>query len=190
MAGQSIWTNVRYRKRESREGLDRSRQPVRYEGYGPGGSAVMVECLTDNRNRTCADVRRAFIRNGGNLGADGSVAYLFNEVGLMKYPPGTDGGRLSQCALEAGAEDVVPHEDGSIEVVTDPDELDVVCAVLSSSGFEPSDTVVTQRAAIPAHLHGEAAQAMVSLLGTLEHLDDVENVYSNAQVPDEVLARV
>jgi YebC/PmpR family DNA-binding regulatory protein len=173
MAGQSI-----------------SRQPVRYEGYGPGGAAVLVECLTDNRNRTVADLRRAFARNGGTLGADGAVAYLFNEVGLMTYPPGTDPERLRECALEAGAEDVVPHDDGSIEVLTDPEELDVVRDVLASSGFTPRDMDVTQRAAIPARLEGEAAEAMVSLLGTLENLDDVENVYSNAQVPNEVLARV
>jgi YebC/PmpR family DNA-binding regulatory protein len=166
------------------------RQPVRFEGYGPGGAAVLVECLTDNRNRTVADLRSAFARNGGNLGATGSVAYLFNEVGLMTYPPGADDGRLIQCALDAGAEDVVRHDDGSVEVLTDPEELDDVRSRLEASGFTPSGTDVTQRAAIPAPLRGEAAEAMVSLLGTLQNLEDVQNVYSNAQVPDEVLARV
>jgi len=173
MAGQSI-----------------SREPVRYEGYGPGGAAVLVECRTDNRSRTVADLRRAFSRNGGNLGAAGSVAYLFNEVGLMTYPPGTDAARLRACALAAGAEDVVHRDDGSVEVLTDPVELEDVRTQLASSGFTPRNADVTQRAAIPAPLDGAAAEAMVNLLGTLEHLDDVENVYSNAQVPDEVLARV
>jgi len=166
------------------------RQPVRYEGYGPGGAAVLVECLTDNRSRTVANLRTAFARNGGNLGAAGSVAYLFNEVGRMTYPADADPDRLTECALDAGAEDVVRHEDGSIEVLTDPLELDDVRTQLASCGFTPKDTNVTQRAAIAAPLRGEAAEAMVSLLGTLENLDDVQHVYSNAQVPDEVLARV
>jgi len=200
MAGHSKWANVRYRKRANdrqsaarraiREVAGPSMTPVRYEGYGPGGAAVMVECLTDDHSRTGANVRNAFVRNGGNLGANGSVAYLFNEVGLMTYPPGTDEGRLIECALEAGAEDVVPHGDGSIEVLTDPAELDVVRSLLTSSGFAPHDADVTQRAAIAARLDGAAAAAMVSLLDTLEDLDDVQNVYSNAQVSDEVLARV
>jgi YebC/PmpR family DNA-binding regulatory protein len=163
---------------------------VRYEGYGPGGAAVVVECLTDNRNRTVADVRSAFVRNGGRLGAAGAVAYLFKEVGLMTYPPGLDERRLEDLALEAGAEDVERHVDGSVEVVTDPREMDTVRARLQAAGFAPEEAVVTHRAAIDAPLEGAAAHAMVSLLDSLENLEDVENIYSNAQVPDEVLARV
>lgn len=176
--------------RASRLGLDRSRQPVRYEGYGPGGAAVVVECLTDNRNRTVADLRSAFLRNGGRLGAAGAVAYLFKEVGLMTYPPGVDEQRLEDLALEAGAEDVERQPDGSVEVVTDPRELESIRARLRAAGFTPEEALVTQRAAIDAPLEGAAAHAMVSLIDSLENLEDVQSIYSNAQVPDEVLARV
>jgi YebC/PmpR family DNA-binding regulatory protein len=165
-------------------------QSVRYEGYGPGGAAVMVDCLTDNRNRTVAEIRHAFTKYGGNLGADGSVAYLFNQVGLMTYPPGTDEERLMEVALEAGAEDVITNEDGSIEVLSDPTEFEEVRARLVEKGFTPADATVTQRASTSAELQGEAAESMARLLEALEDLDDVQNVYSNAEIPDEVLARV
>ena len=165
-------------------------QAVRYEGYGPGGAAVLVDCLTDNRNRTVAEIRHAFTKYGGNLGADGSVAYLFNQVGLMTYPPGTDEDRLMEVALEAGAEDVITNEDGSIEVLSDPAEFEEVRARLIEKGFTPADAAVTQRASTSAELQGEAAESMARLLEALEDLDDVQNVYSNAEIPDEVLARV
>jgi len=162
---------------------------VRYEGYGPGGAAIMVDCLTDNRNRTVADVRHVFTQYGGHLGAEGSVAYLFNQVGLMTYPPGTNEDRLMEAALTAGAEDVLASSDGSLEVLTDPIDFETVRARLIADGFAPPEGAVTQRASTTAELHGEDAESMVQLLGMLDDLDDVQSVYSNAEIPDEVLAR-
>jgi YebC/PmpR family DNA-binding regulatory protein len=163
---------------------------VSYEGYGPGGAAVLVECLTDDRGRIGAQVRNAFLRHGGNLGADGSVSYLFNTVGLMTYPPGTDEEQLMQVALEAGAEDVVPNDDRSMEVLADPAELETVRAVLTHRGFAPITAEVTQRAASSLELSGESAELMMQLLGALQELDEVRNVYSNVEIADEVLARL
>jgi YebC/PmpR family DNA-binding regulatory protein len=169
---------------------DAAYETVRYEGYGPGGVAVMVDCLTDNRNRTAGEVRNAFARLGGNLGATGSVSYLFNQVGLMMYPTGTSEDRLMEVALRAGAEDVLAHPDGSIEVLTDPLDFETVRAQLVVDGFDPPSSGITQRASTVISLHGEAAESMVQLLETLDDLDDVQGVYSNAEIPDEVLARV
>jgi YebC/PmpR family DNA-binding regulatory protein len=163
---------------------------VRYEGYGPGGVALIVDCLTDDPARTVADVRRVFTSHGGNLGAHGSVGYLFNLVGLMTFAPGTDLEQLSQAALHAGAEDVVPSEDGAIEVLADPAEFDVVRAIITSSGFAPAVAELTQRAATPIRVSGPAAEQMVRLLEALEDLNDVQSVYSNVEISDEVLARV
>jgi len=163
---------------------------VRYEGYGPGGAAVIVECLTDDRGRVGAQVRRAFLQHGGNLGADGSVSYLFNTVGLMTYPPGTDEERLMQVALEAGAEDVVPNGDRSMEVLADPFELETVRAVLTHRGFAPATVEVTQRAATSLALAGESADLMVRLLEALQGLEEVRDVYSNAEIADGALTRL
>ncbi|MEJ1961153.1 MAG: YebC/PmpR family DNA-binding transcriptional regulator [Gammaproteobacteria bacterium] len=163
---------------------------IRYEGYGPGGVAVMVDCVTDDRNRTVADVRHAFGCCGGNLGATGSVAYLFNQVGLMNYPSGTNEDRLMEVALQAGAEDVLAHSDGSIEVLTDPLDFETVRAQLMADGFAPATGEITQRASTHTSLKGAAADLMVQLLEMLDDLDDVQGVYSNAEIPDEVLARV
>jgi YebC/PmpR family DNA-binding regulatory protein len=197
MPGHSKWANiqrrnsaltakrVRQRLSAGQPGLER----IRCEGYGPGGAAVMVECLTGDRGRTVADVRLAFTQHGGNLGADGSVSYLFNTVGVMTYPPGTDEERLMQVALEAGAEDVVPNGDSSMEVLADPLELDTVCAVLTHGGFAPSTVEVTQRAASSMELSGRSAELMVQLLEALEQLEDVREVYSNVEIPDEALTR-
>jgi YebC/PmpR family DNA-binding regulatory protein len=165
-------------------------ETVRCEGYGPGGAALMVDCLTHNRTRTVADVRHAFDAYGGALGATGSVAYLFNQVGLMTYPPGTNEDRLMAVALQAGAEDVLAQTDGSLEVLTDPLDFETVRAQLSADGFLPPDGQITQRAAVKVRLQGEAAAFMAQLLEKLEDLDDVQDVYSNAEIPDEVLARV
>jgi YebC/PmpR family DNA-binding regulatory protein len=167
-----------------------SLEPARFEGYGPGGAAVMVDCLTDNVTRTSVDVRDAFTRHGGHLGAGGSVSYLFNQVGLMTFPPGTDVERLIQVALHAGAEDVVPNEDGSVEVLADPTEFDAVRAIIIAGGFTPATAEVTHRAATPNRVSGEAGEQMVRLLEALENLDDVQSVYSNVEISDEVLARV
>jgi YebC/PmpR family DNA-binding regulatory protein len=167
-----------------------SGEQVRYEGYGPGGAAVLIECMTDDRNRTRSDLRRAFSEHGGQLGAEGSVSYLFNHVGLMTYPPGTDEERLIRAALEAGAEDVVPNSDRSIEVLADPMEFETVRAILTDRGFVPAAAEVTERASLTTPLSGEPAERMVHLLETLEGLDDVRNVYSNVEISDEVLARI
>ena len=164
-------------------------EEIRYEGYGPGGVAVMVHCLTDNRNRTVSEVRHVFTRYGGNLGAEGSVGYLFNQVGMLCYPPGSDEDRLMEAALEAGAEDVVTNEDSSIDVLTDPSDYENVRQAMSSAGFVPGDAEITMRASTTAPLEGEQAESMLRMLEALEDLDDVQNVYSNADLPDEILAR-
>jgi transcriptional/translational regulatory protein YebC/TACO1 len=149
----------------------------------------MVECITTDRKRMGAEVRRAFLQHGGQLGADGSVSYLFNTVGLLTYPPGTDEERLMQVALEAGAEDVVPSADTSVEVLADPLEFATVRAVLTHSGFAPASAEVTRRAATSLELSGNDAEAMVQLLEALEGLEDVRDVYSNVEISEEVLAR-
>jgi transcriptional/translational regulatory protein YebC/TACO1 len=198
MAGHSSWASIRRRVRAlaAQRGREPAREPragqqlVRFEGYGPGGAAVLVECLTDDRAACGAQVRRAFLEYGGNLGAAGSVSYLFNTVGLMTYPPGTDEERLMQAALEAGAEDVVSNGDRSMEVLADPLELDTVRAVLTHRGFAPASAEVTQRAAAALELSGEPAELMVQLLETLQGLREVRDVYSNVEIADEVLARL
>ncbi len=174
-------------KRGSGEGGDAEYQEIRYEGYGPGGTAVIVDCMTDNRNRTAADVRHAFSKYGGNLGADGSVNYLFNHVGLLLYPPGSDEDAIMAAAIEAGAEDVVVSEDESIEVLTDPGEFESVRESMRKAGFPPEHAEVTMRAMTSTELELQDAQAMLKMLETLEDLDDVQNVYSNADIPDDVL---
>jgi YebC/PmpR family DNA-binding regulatory protein len=161
-----------------------------YEGYGPGGAAVMVSCLTDNRNRTVAEVRHAFARHGGNLGAEGSVAYLFNPVGLLVFAPGTDADALLEAALEAGAEDVLNHEDGSIEVLTDPGEFSAIRAALEAAGHRPVTAEVTRRSAVSTALDAAAGERMISLLDTLEEMDDVQHVYSNADLPAALVERL
>jgi YebC/PmpR family DNA-binding regulatory protein len=193
MTGRSKWANIQRRAaarcRRARAEPCEGRESVQYEGYGPGGAVVMVECLTADRSRTGAEVRRAFLQHGGQLGADGSVSYLFNTVGLLTYPPGTDEERLMQAALEAGAEDVVPSADTCVEVLADPLEFATVRAVLTHQGFTPATAEVTRRAATSLELRGEEAEAMVQLLEALEGLEDVRDVYSNVEISDEVLAR-
>lgn len=158
-----------------------------YEGYGPGGVAVMVECLTDNRNRTVADIRHAFAKHGGNLGADGSVAYLFNRVGLLGYPRDVNENALMEAAIEAGAEDVVVNDDGSVEVLTDPDEFVAVRTALEAAGFTAEVATVTMRSSVTIALEPEQARRTLALLEAFEDMDDVQNVYSNADIPEEVL---
>jgi len=163
---------------------------IRYEGYGPGGSAVMVDCLTDNRNRTVADVRHAFSKYGGNLGADGSVNYLFNNVGQLLYPSGSDEDEVMEAAIEAGAEDVIVDEDQSIEVLTDPAEFEQVRDAMTEAGLEPETAELTMRASTNAELGVKEATSMVKLLETLEDLDDVQQVYSNAAISDDILEQI
>jgi YebC/PmpR family DNA-binding regulatory protein len=155
-------------------------EEIRYEGYGVGGAAVMVDCLTDNRTRTVAEVRHAFTKNGGNLGADGSVAYLFKHCGQVVFAPGTSEERVMEAALEAGAEDVVTNEDGSIEVISTPHEFEQVKAALEKVGLKPGIAEVTMKPATEVALAGEDAAKMRRLLDALENLDDVQEVYTTA----------
>ena len=163
---------------------------LRYEGYGPGGTAIMVDCLTDNKNRTVAEIRHAFTKYGGNLGADGSVNYLFNNVGQLMYPNGCDEDTLMEAAIDAGAEDVVVDDDGSIEVLTEPADFHLVRDAMSAAGHEPEHAQLTMRASTSATLDVKEATSMVKMLELLEDLDDVQEVYSNADISDEVLAQL
>jgi len=163
---------------------------ISYEGYGPGGTAVMVHCLTDNRNRTVADVRHAFTKFGGNLGADGSVNYLFNQVGQLLYAAGSDEDAVMEAAIEAGAEDVIVDADGSIEVLTDPGDFEKVRNAMRKAGLKPESAEVTMRASTNASLELKEAGSMVKMLEMLEDLDDVQDVYSNADISDDVLAQL
>jgi len=161
---------------------------ITYEGYGPGGAAVMVECMTDNRNRTVADVRHAFSKFGGNLGADGSVSYMFNKVGLISFPGGTDEDAVMESAIDAGAEDVVVDEDGSIEVLTAPGDYEAVKQALLAAGLEPQLAEITMRSSVTTELDEAGASSMIKMLEMLEDLDDVQDVFSNADISDEILA--
>lgn len=165
-------------------------EEIRYEGYGPGGVAVMVDCLTDNRKRTVADVRYAFSKSGGNLGTDGSVAYLFEKVGQLSYPSGSDEDQIMEVALEAGAEDVIRHADDSIEVLTTPETFERVKAALVQAHLPPEQAEVTMRANSNSALDLENAQKMVRLLELLEDLDDVQSIYSNADISDAIMAQM
>ena len=165
-------------------------EEVRYEGYGPGGAAVMVDCMTDNRNRTASDVRYAFSKYGGNLGTDGSVAYLFTKLGVLSYPAGSDEDALMEIALEAGAQDVVSNDDGSVDVLTDPADFNRVKDAMLAAKFAPESAEVTLRASTSAVLDAEAAASMVKMLDVLEDLDDVQEVYSNADIAEDILAQL
>jgi YebC/PmpR family DNA-binding regulatory protein len=165
-------------------------EEIRYEGYGPGGVAVMVDCMTDNRNRTVAEVRHAFSKCGGNLGTDGSVAFLFSHVGQLSYPPGSDEDAIMEAALEAGAEDVVTNDDGSIDVLTSPEAFQEVKHALLEAGLAPESDEVTMRAATSTGLGVDEAGRMVKLLDMLEDLDDVQQVYSNADISEDVLEQL
>jgi len=162
-----------------------SYEELRYEGYGPGGVAVMVDCMTDNKTRTVADVRHAFSKHGGNLGTDGSVAFLFKHCGQMLFAPGTDEDKLMEAALEAGAEDVVTNDDGSIEVITDPYEFSAVKEALTKAGLQPELGEVTMKPASENELAGDDAVKMQKLLDALESLDDVQEVYTTAVMDEE-----
>lgn len=162
-------------------------ETIVYEGYGPAGSAVMVECLTDNRNRTVAEVRHAFSKCGGNLGTDGSVAYLFTKKGVLTFV-GADEDALMDAALEAGADDVVTEEDGTIEVYTTPNDFGTVLDGLEAAGFKPESAEVTMIASTEAELDAETAPKLMRLIDMLEDLDDVQEVYHNGAISDEVAA--
>ena len=163
---------------------------VRYEGYGPAGVAVMVDCMTDNRNRTVADVRHTFSKCGGNLGTEGSVSYMFKKAGVMDFAPSQEEDAIIEAALEAGAEDVVTNDDGSTEVLTEPDDFVAVKQAMLDAGLRPEHAEVTMRASSTNKLSADDARKMLKLLDMLEELDDVQNVYSNADIPDEVMAQL
>ena len=155
-------------------------EEIRYEGYGIAGAAVIVDCMTDNRTRTVADVRHAFTKFGGNLGTDGSVAFLFRHCGQFVFAPGTSEDALMEVALEAGAEDIVTSEDGSLEVVTAPHDFSKVKAAFDKAGLKPELADVTMKPVADTELKGDDAVRMQKLLDALEAVDDVQEVYTSA----------
>jgi YebC/PmpR family DNA-binding regulatory protein len=160
-------------------------EELRYEGYGIAGAAVMVDCMTDNKTRTVADVRHAFTKHGGNLGTDGSVAFLFRHCGLMVFAPGTNEDKLMEAAIDAGAEDVTTNDDGSIEVITGPHDLTAVRAAIEKAGFKPEVAEVTMKPTLDNALSGDDAARMQRLLDALESIDDVQEVYTTAVMDTE-----
>lgn len=166
-------------------------EEVRYEGYGPGGTAVMVDCMTNNRNRTVAEIRHAFSKSGGNLGTDGSVSYLFNKQGIINFPKGVDEERLMDLALEMGAEDIIVNDDKTIDVITAPEHFMTLKEGLLKAGFKPEQAEITMRAANNiAITDKETAEKVLNLIDTLDDLDDVQMVYSNADIPMEILNEI
>ncbi len=163
-------------------------EELTYEGYAPGGVAVLIEAMTDNRNRTVAEVRHAFSKRGGNLGTDGSVAYLFTRKGQLSFPPGVDEEKLMEVALEAGAEDIEMNDDGSMDVITPWEDFSAVKAALSDAGLDAEGGEVTMIASTSVELDASGAESIMGLVDALEDLDDVQNVYTNAEIPDAVLA--
>jgi len=163
---------------------------VRYEGYGPNGVAVMVDCLTDNINRTVSEVRHAFSKCGGNLGTDGSVAYLFSQAGILSYANGIDEDTIMEAAIEAGVEDVITNDDGSIDVITTPEDFTRVRDAMKAAGLPPAEAEITMQPATSVDLDLEDAEKIVRLVDMLEDLDDVQNVYSNADFSQEVLQQL
>jgi YebC/PmpR family DNA-binding regulatory protein len=159
-------------------------EEVRYEGYGINGAAVIVDCMTDNKTRTVADVRHAFSKYGGNLGTDGSVAFLFKHCGQILFAPGTDEDKLLEAALEAGAEDVVTNDDGSLEVITGPYDFVAVKDALSKAGFKPEFAEVSMKPATEVVMTGDDAAKMQKLLDALEGLDDVQEIYTSAVIEE------
>ena len=161
-------------------------EEVRYEGYGIGGVAVMVDCLTDNKTRTVADVRHAFNKYGGNMGTDGCVAFQFKHCGQIILEPGADEETVMEAALDAGADDIIPNEDGSIEVLTSPDPnvFEAVKEALEKAGFKPAVAEITMRPEAETELAGDDAIQMQKILDALDVLDDVQDVYTNAVMPE------
>lgn len=166
-------------------------EEVRYEGYGPGGIAVMVDCMTNNRNRTVGEVRHALTKSGGNLGTDGSVAYLFKKQGQMTFAPGIDDEKLLEAALEAGADDIIINDDKSAEVLTAPEQFLTIKDILIKQGFKPDQAEITMRASTNVAINDkDTAERVMDLIDALEDLDDVQEVYSNAEVVDEIMSQM
>ena len=169
------------------QGGDSNIEEIVYEGYGAGGVAVIVYCMSDNRNRTVSDVRHSFTKHGGNLGTDGSVAYLFNRVGLMVVPKGADEDQLMDVALEAGADDISPNSDGTFDVTTPWEQVHDIKAVLEAKGITIESTEVTMLPTTQADVDLDTAEKLLKMLDMLEELDDVQNVYTNADISDDVM---
>ena len=163
-------------------------EELTYEGYAPGGVAVLIEAMTDNRNRTVAEVRHAFSKRGGNLGTDGSVAYLFSRKGQLSFPAGVDEEALMEVALEAGAEDIDTLDDGGVEVITAWEDFSAVKEALDTAGLNCESGEVTMIASTTVELDAGGAESIIALVDALEDLDDVQNVYTNADIPEAVLA--
>ncbi|TCW00033.1 YebC/PmpR family DNA-binding transcriptional regulator [Biostraticola tofi] len=167
---------------------DSQMETIIYEGYGPGGTAVMVECLSDNRNRTVSEVRHAFTKTGGNLGTDGSVSYLFTKKGVISYAPGLDEDQVMDAALDAGADDVVTYDDGAIDVYTTPEAFGEVKDALDAAGLQAESAEVALVPSTRADLDEETAPKLLRLIDMLEDSDDVQEVYHNGEISDEVAA--
>ncbi len=165
-------------------------EDIRYEGYGPSGVAIMVDCMTDNRNRTASEVRHAFSKHGGNLGTDGSVAYLFSKQGVISFQPGTDEDAVIEAGLDAGAEDVLVNGDGSLDVLTLPESFVSVCEALAAAGFDTSVSEVSFNAATSVELDRDSAEKLLKLIDALDDLDDVQDVYHNADISDDIMAEL
>ncbi|TPG59389.1 YebC/PmpR family DNA-binding transcriptional regulator [Ewingella americana] len=165
---------------------DTNMETIIYEGYGPGGSAVMVECLSDNRNRTVAEVRHAFNKTGGNLGTDGSVSYLFTKKGVITFAPGLDEDTLMEASLEAGAEDIISYDDGAIDVFTAWESLGDVKDALEAAGFKADSAEVTMIPSTKADMDADTAPKLLRLIDMLEDCDDVQEVYHNGEISDEI----
>ncbi|HEY5804307.1 MAG TPA: YebC/PmpR family DNA-binding transcriptional regulator [Lysobacter sp.] len=163
-------------------------EEIRYEGYAPGGVAVIVDCLTDNKVRTVADVRHAFGKFGGNLGTDGSVSFMFKKHGVLSFAAGVDEDKVTELAIDAGADDVVVYDDGAIDVLTAPDAFPAVKAAMDAAGLKADIAEVTMRADNDIAVSGETAQQVVKLLRWLEDMDDVQSVYSNADLGEDAYA--
>lgn len=163
-------------------------EEIRYEGYGPGGIAVMVDCMTNNRNRTVGEVRHAFSKHGGNLGTDGSVSYLFKKLGQIMFAPGVNEEKLMEAALEVGAEDIITNDDHSVEVITSPDSFLKIKETLTKAGFQPAQSDITMVAATNVAIGDkDTSEEVMTLIDALEDLDDVQTVYSNADIAEEFL---
>lgn len=165
-------------------------EEITYEGYGVGGVAFIVECMTDNRNRTVGEVRHAFTKRGGNLGTDGSVAYLFSRKGQISFEPGIDEDKLMEAALEAGADDVITNDDGSYDVMTSFEDYLNVKDALLAAGFKPANADIAMIPSVTVSLDKEGAEKILGLVDMLEDLDDVQNVYTNADIPDDVMEQL
>lgn len=163
---------------------------VRYEGYGLAGTAIMVDTLTDNRNRTVADVRHAFTKHGGNLGTDGSVSYLFTKQGFISFATGDDEDQIMEIALDTGAQDVITNDDGSIDVITSPEEFFIIKDALADAGLESVHSQVTMEPSLRVELNLQDAEKFMKLIERLEDLDDTQEVYHNADISDEVMAQL